>query len=218
LTEYSNRKNDMQRKTTAEVLDETLKVLREGGVILYPTDTVWGLGCDAANPAAVAKIYEIKKRADSKSLVLLATSLDQIALYVKEIPPMAIDLVEVNDRPMTIIYPCAKTYPSPAEGEAPKADRFHLAHNTVAADGSVGIRVPLMEFCRQLTYKLGRPIVSTSANISGEKTPKNYKEISPEIISAVDYVVDPRLEAESTGVSSQIIKVGMGGEIEIIRP
>ena len=96
---------NMQKKTIDEILNETLKVLRDGGVILYPTDTVWGLGCDATNPEAVAKIYEIKHRSDSKSLVLLASSLDQIALYVNEIPPMAIDLVEVNDRPMTLIYP-----------------------------------------------------------------------------------------------------------------
>ena len=99
---------NMQKKTIDEILNETLKVLRDGGVILYPTDTVWGLGCDATNPEAVAKIYEIKHRSDSKSLVLLASSLDQIALYVNEIPPMAIDLVEVNDRPMTLIYPGAK--------------------------------------------------------------------------------------------------------------
>lgn len=208
----------MQRKSVEQVLDETLKVLKEGGVILYPTDTVWGLGCDAANPAAVARIYEIKKRSDSKSLVLLATSLDQIALYVKEIPPMAIDLVEVNDRPMTLIYPDAKTYPAPKEGEEPKADRFHLAWNTVAEDGSVGIRIPMMEFCQQLTYKLGRPIVSTSANISGEPTPKKFVDIPDEIKDAVDYVVDPRLEAGATGMASQIIRIGMGGEVEIIRP
>ena len=134
---------NMQKKTIDEILNETLKVLRDGGVILYPTDTVWGLGCDATNPEAVAKIYEIKHRSDSKSLVLLASSMDQIALYVNEIPPMAIDLVEVNDRPMTLIYPGAKTYPAPAEGEPWKADRYHLAHNTVAADGTIRI-IPAM--------------------------------------------------------------------------
>ena len=149
----------MTKKSIDEVMAETLAVLKEGGVILYPTDTVWGLGCDATNPDAVARIFSIKQREDSKSLVLLAASLDQVGLYVKEIPPMAIDLVEVNDKPMTLIYPGAKTYPAPEEGASPKADRYHLAFNAVASDGTVGIRIPMMEFCRQLCYKLGRPIV-----------------------------------------------------------
>lgn len=207
----------MFKKDIDEVLKETLEVLRNGGVILYPTDTVWGLGCDATNPEAVAKVYGIKQRSDSKSLVLLAASLDQIGLFVQEIPQMAIELVEVNDRPMTLIYPGARTYPAPAEGEVPKSDRFHLAHNTVAADGTVGIRIPMMEFCRQLAYKFGRPVVSTSANISGEATPKKYSDIPERITSAVDYIVDPRLEAGATGQASQIIKVGLDGTVEIIR-
>lgn len=207
----------MTRKSIEEVLGDALAVLKDGGVILYPTDTVWGLGCDATNPEAVGRIFRIKQREDSKSLVLLAASLDQIGLYVKEIPPMAIDLVEVNDKPMTLIYPGAKTYPAPQEGEAPKADRYHLAFNTVASDGTVGIRIPMMEFCRQLCYKLGRPVVSTSANISGEPTPKKFKDISPAISEAVDYTVDPRLEAGATGSASQIIKIGLDGQVEIIR-
>lgn len=207
----------MTRKSIEEVLGEALAVLKDGGVILYPTDTVWGLGCDATNPEAVGRIFRIKQREDSKSLVLLAASLDQIGLYVKEIPPMAIDLVEVNDKPMTLIYPGAKTYPAPQEGETPKADRYHLAFNTVASDGTVGIRIPMMEFCRQLCYKLGRPVVSTSANISGEPTPKKFKDISPAISEAVDYTVDPRLEAGATGSASQIIKIGLDGQVEIIR-
>ena len=207
----------MTKKSIEETMAETLAVLKDGGVILYPTDTVWGIGCDATNPEAVARIFKIKDREDSKSLVLLAASLDQVGLYVKEIPPMAIDLVEVNDQPMTLIYPGAKTYQAPAEGEAPKADRFHLAYNTVASDGTVGIRIPMMEFCRQLCYKLGRPIVSTSANISGKPTPKKFKDIAPEITGAVDYTVDPRLEAGATGSASQIIKIGLDGQVEIIR-
>lgn len=207
----------MLKKDIERVLGETLECLRNGGVILYPTDTVWGLGCDATNPEAVARIYSIKKRSDSKSLVLLACNMDQIAKYINEIPPMAVDLVEVNDKPMTLIYPGAKTYPAPADGERAKADRYHLAYNTVAADGTVGIRIPMMEFCCQLTYKLGRPIVSTSANISGEPTPRKFKDIPEAITGAVDYVVDPRLEAGATGESSQIIKIGLDGEVEIIR-
>ena len=199
-----------------ESIQKALEVLRSGGVILYPTDTVWGIGCDATDPAAVARIYEIKRRADSKSLVLLASDMDMIARYVKEIPEMAIQLVEVNDKPMTIIYPDAVVGPQPTT-ELPKQDRYALAFNTVAEDGTVGIRIPMMDFCRQLVHKLGRPLVSTSANISGEPTPKRYADISDEIRSAVDHIVDPSLERTSSGQSSSIIKVGLDYSIEIIR-
>ena len=208
----------MHKKDIDKVLGEALETLRKGGVILYPTDTVWGLGCDATNPEAVSRIFGIKRRPDSKSLVLLASDLDQIARYVTAIPSMAIDLVEVNDKPMTIIYPGAKTYPAPAEGEAPKADKYHLAYNTVASDGTVGIRIPMMEFCKEMAGKLARPVVSTSANISGQPAPRKFKDIPEEIKNAVDYVVDPRLEAGATGEASQIIKIGLRGEVEIIRP
>ena len=199
-----------------ESIQKALEVLRSGGVILYPTDTIWGIGCDATDPAAVARIYEIKRRADSKSLVLLASDMDMIARYVKEIPEMAIQLVEVNDKPMTIIYPDAIVGPFPG-AELPKQDRRALAFNTVAEDGTVGIRIPLMDFCQQLVHKLGRPLVSTSANISGEPTPKRYADISEEIRSAVDHIVDPSLERTSSGQSSSIIKVGLDYSIEIIR-
>jgi L-threonylcarbamoyladenylate synthase len=195
-----------------EIQSEALRVLREGGTILYPTDTVWGLGCDATNPEAVAKIFEIKKRADSKSLVLLACDLDMVAKYVKEVPSIAVDLVEVNDAPMTIIYPQAICGESGAPG-----DRWHLAHNTVAEDGSVGIRIPLMDWCRDLVFKLGRPLVSTSANISGEPTPQRFSDIPQEIKDAVDFVVPPSIDTQSSGKPSQILKVGLRGEIEIIR-
>ena len=207
-------------------IQKALEVLRSGGVILYPTDTVWGIGCDATDPAAVAKIYEIKKRADSKSLVLLASDMDMICRYVKEVPEMAVQLVEVNDKPMTIIYPGAISGPAASpSGEAsdksspdlPKADRRCLAFNTVAEDGTVGIRIPMMDFCQQLVAKLGRPIVSTSANISGEPTPKKFAEISADIRDAVDHIVDPALERGATGQSSSIIKVGLDYSIEIIR-
>ena len=194
-------------------IQKAVEVLRQGGVILYPTDTVWGIGCDATDPEAVAKVYAIKKREDSKSLVLLASDMDMICRYVKEVPEMAIQLVEVNDKPMTIIYPGA------VAGEKGKmqACRHCLAFNAVAEDGTVGIRVPMMDFCTQLVAKLGRPIVSTSANISGEPTPKNYAEITDEIKSAVDHLVDPSLEKGATGQSSSIIKVGLDYSIEIIR-
>lgn len=208
----------MHKKDIDKVLGEALETLRKGGVILYPTDTVWGLGCDATSPEAVSRIFGIKRRPDSKSLVLLASDLDQIARYVAAIPSMAIDLVEVNDKPMTIIYPGARTYPIPADGEAPKADKYHLAYNTVAPDRTVGIRIPMMDFCKEMAGKLGRPVVSTSANISGQPSPRKFKDIPEEIVQAVDYVVDPRLEAGATGEASQIIKIGLRGEVEIIRP
>ena len=186
---------------------EALEVLRNGGVILYPTDTVWGLGCDATNPEAVARIYEIKKRSDSKSLVLLASDLDMVARYIREIPDMAIQLVEVNDKPMTIIYPGALT------GQECRG----LAHNTVAQDGSVGIRIPVVDFCRDLVHRFGRPIVSTSANISGEPTPRKFADIPQQIKDAVDFIVDPSLESGATGKSSSIIKIGLDATVEIIR-
>ena len=195
-----------------EEIQKALEVLRKGGIILYPTDTVWGIGCDATDPEAVAKIYEIKRREDSKSLVLLASDMDMICRYVKEIPEMAVQLVEVNDKPMTIIYPGAV-----AGTQSDKASRNCLAYNTVAEDGTVGIRVPMMEFCQQLVSRFGRPIVSTSANISGEVTPKKFAEISQEIKDAVDHVVAPSLEKGATGQSSSIIKVGLDYSIEIIR-
>ena len=196
-----------------EEIQKALEVLRNGGVILYPTDTVWGIGCDATDPEAVAKIYAIKNREDSKSLVLLASDIDMICRYVKEIPEMAVQLVEVNDKPMTIIYPGAVA----GEKGCMKADRRALAFNTVAEDGTVGIRIPMMDFCQTLVSKLGRPIVSTSANVSGEPTPKKFAEISEQIRNAVDHVVDPSLEKGATGHSSSIIKVGLDYSIEIIR-
>lgn len=196
-----------------EEIQKALEVLRGGGVILYPTDTVWGIGCDATDPEAVAKIYAIKNREDSKSLVLLASDMDMICRYVKEVPEMAVQLVEVNDKPMTIIYPGAVA----GEKGCMKADRRVLAFNTVAEDGTVGIRIPMMDFCQTLVAKFGRPIVSTSANVSGEATPKKFAEISDQIRNAVDHIVDPSLEKGATGHSSSIIKVGLDYSIEIIR-
>ena len=192
-------------------INKALEVLRKGGIILYPTDTVWGIGCDATDPEAVAKVYAIKNREDSKSLVLLASDIDMVCRYVKEIPEMAVQLVEVNDKPMTIIYPGAVV------GNAEEKSTHCLAYNAVAEDGTVGIRIPMMDFCQQLVSRFGRPIVSTSANISGEATPKKFAEISEQIKSAVDYIVDPSLEKGATGKSSSIIKVGLDYSIEIIR-
>ena len=203
-------KEQIQKTRAQQDADITqcLKVLSDGGLILYPTDTVWGIGCDATNEKAVARVFEIKRRSEAKSLVLLACDLDMVAKHIKEIPSIAIDLVEVNDAPMTIIYHGAQ----------------YLAPNAVAEDGSVGIRIPLVEdnpagaFCKELVYRLRRPLVSTSANISGEPTPASFAEISEEIKGAVDYVVPKPFGAGATGRSSQIIKLGLGGEVEILRP
>ena len=208
----------MARKNQTEIIAEALAVLRDGGLILYPTDTVWGIGCDATNPAAVAKVFALKRRPDSKSLVLLASDLDMVARYIKVIPPIAVDLVEVNDRPMTLVYPGAICGRKPADGEEARAERHLLAWNTVAEDGSVGIRIPMMDFCRDLVARLARPLVSTSANLSGEPSPHVFAEISQEIRDGVDYVVEPYLEKGSTGLASQIIKVEVDGQVTIIRP
>ena len=182
-------------------IEAAVKVLKEGGVILYPTDTVWGIGCDAADKDAVARVFEIKEREDAKSLITLVADADMIGRYVKVIPQMAIELIEVNDKPMTIIYPGA----------------MGLAENVVAEDGSAGIRVPQSEFCRQLCRRFGGAIVSTSANISGEEAPVSFEDINAAILDAVDHIVDPFYEEGATGVSSQIIKVGLDGEIKVIR-
>ena len=183
-------------------INKAIEVLKSGGVILYPTDTIWGIGCDATNPEAVKKVFAIKKREESKSLVTLVSDLDMLARYVNDIPDAALDLIEVNDTPMTIIYPQA----------------IGLAENVIAEDGSVGIRIPMNEFCRQLCFRLRKPIVSTSANISGENPPKGFKDISQQIKDAVDYTVHPSMEEKnSTHKASQIIKIGLKGEIQIIR-
>lgn len=208
----------MARKNQTEIIAEALAVLRDGGLILYPTDTVWGIGCDATNPAAVAKVFALKKRPDSKSLVLLASDLDMVARYIKVIPPIAVDLVEVNDRPMTLVYPGAICGRKPADGEEARAERHLLAWNTVSEDGSVGIRIPMMDFCRDLVARLARPLVSTSANLSGEPSPHVFAEVSQEIRDGVDYVVEPYLEKGATGLASQIIKVEVDGQVTIIRP
>jgi len=184
-----------------EIIAEALAVLKAGGVILYPTDTVWGLGCDATCEEAVKKVFAIKRREASKSLILLASDLDMVARYIRQIPSIAIDLVEVNEAPMTIIYPGAQG----------------LAPSTVAEDGSVGIRIPLHGFCREMIRRFRRPLVSTSANIAGESAPSCFREIRPEILSAVDYTVPRHLEAGATGKPSQIIKLELDGQVRIIR-
>lgn len=158
-----------------EEIRKTLGILKNGGVILYPTDTIWGLGCDATNPEAVKRIYDIKKRADNKSMLVLLDDAGKIASYA-DVPDIALDLIEVADKPTTIIYPGAK----------------RLAPNLIAEDGTIGIRITREEFTRSLIFRYNKPIVSTSANISGEPSPHFFGEISEEIKNAVDYIVDYR--------------------------
>ncbi|WP_163715993.1 L-threonylcarbamoyladenylate synthase [Mangrovibacterium lignilyticum] len=184
-----------------EDIKKALEVLQKGGVILYPTDTIWGIGCDATNEAAVKRIYEIKKRADSKSMLVLMENINFLERYMQEVPEIAYSLIEVTDKPMTIIYPNAK----------------NLAPNLLADDGSVGIRLTEERFSQQLIQRFRKPIVSTSANISGEASPAIFDEVSDEIKSAVDYVVKYRQDDVSPAKPSSIIKLGVGGEIQIIR-
>lgn len=180
---------------------KAIEILNSGGIILYPTDTIWGIGCDATNPEAVAKIYELKKRADSKSMLVLMDNINSLGRYMEEVPEMAYDLIELSEKPITIIYPDAK----------------NIASNLIAEDGSLGIRVTYEKFSAELIRRFRKPIVSTSANISGEPSPQNFSEISEEIKSGVDYVVEFRQKEMNNPAPSSIIKLGVGGEIQILR-
>ena len=182
-------------------IKKCIEVLRVGGVILYPTDTVWGLGCDATNEEAVKRIFEIKKRADAKAMLVLVDNAARIQGYVDEVPDMAWDLIDVSEKPLTIIYPKAK----------------NLAKNLIAGDKSIGIRVTKEAFSKMLCERFRKPLVSTSANVSGEPTPANFSQISDEIKSAVDYVVNFRQNETNAPKPSSIIKLGKGNLIQIIR-
>ncbi|MBO7724369.1 MAG: threonylcarbamoyl-AMP synthase [Paludibacteraceae bacterium] len=182
-------------------ISNCLKVLQEGGVILYPTDTVWGLGCDATNAKAVEKLYQLKKRSDAKSMLVLVDCAGRIQNYIAEMPDIAWDLIEVSNKPLTIIYPNAK----------------NLAHNLLAEDKSVGIRVTNESFSHQLCARFRKPIVSTSANISGQPTPLFFEEVTDEIKTACDYVVQFRQTDKEKKEPSNIIKLNADGSIQIIR-
>ncbi len=186
-----------------EDLQRAVEVLRDGGVIVYPTDTVWGIGCDATNEAAVKRIYELKHRADSKSMLVLLDGAGKLQGYVEQVPSVAWDLLETSEgqRPLTIIYPGAK----------------NLAKNLIAEDGSIGIRITSEPFSRALCEQLHRPIVSTSANISGEPTAKNFRQISQAVLDAADYVCLYRRDDEEEKRPSSIIKLGVDNEVQIIR-
>lgn len=183
-----------------EEIENALTVLKRGGVILYPTDTVWGIGCDATNAEAIDKVFEIKKRVESKALICLVSDFKMLEQYVQEVPEVAYDILKYALKPTTVIYD----------------DPIRVAENLIAEDNSLAIRVVQDDFCKTLIRKLKRPLVSTSANISGEKTPSNFKEISPVILDAVDYVVNLHRNKKSAQPSS-IIKLKNDGTVTVIR-
>jgi L-threonylcarbamoyladenylate synthase len=182
-------------------IQNCLEVLRKGGTILYPTDTVWGIGCDATSRKAVEKIYKLKKRVESKSLIILLDEPEKVKLYVKKVPDIAWDLMKNVETPLTIIYPNGQK----------------LAGNVLANDKSIAIRVVKNEFCKRLIQEFGKPIVSSSANISGEPAPLIFKNISKELIRNVDYVVTLYQEQFREVKPSRIIKLMDNGEFHVIR-
>lgn len=182
-------------------INQALEVLRKGGIILYPTDTVWGIGCDATNQEAVKRVYQLKRRTDSKAMIVLVDSPAMVEHYVEEMPEIAWDLIEAAVNPMTIVYDKA----------------IGLAPNLGAFDGSVGIRVTTEKFSSMLCRRLHHPLVSTSANISGNPTPKVFNEISTEIINGVDYVVAYRRDDTKPHAPSSVIKLSNSGEVKILR-
>lgn len=184
-----------------EEFKKIVAVLSSGGIILYPTDTIWGIGCDATNDKAVKRIYDIKKREDNKSMLVLLDNENRLTQYIGKVPDIAWELIEASDKPLTLIYPYAK----------------NLAPNLIANDGSVGIRIVKDEFCVQLIKQFRKPLVSTSANISGEKSPVVFSEISENIKSKVDYIVTHRQSDNTPGIPSSIIKINDGGFFKIIR-
>ena len=183
-----------------EEIEKTLAQLQLGNTILYPTDTVWGLGCDATNPEAVAKIYQLKNRKESKALICLVSDIRMLERFIENIPEVAYELLEAADKPTTIIYD----------------NPVGIAKNLVASDQTLAIRIPDDEFCQKLIRKFKRPIVSTSANISGQPTPASFDEISNAIKSNVDYIVNLKDDKKAVKPST-IIQLRSNGEIKIIR-
>ena len=180
---------------------EAVRVMQSGGVILYPTDTIWGIGCDACNEDAVRRVFEIKRRAEAKSVISLVDSEVKVEFYVRSVPDVAWQLWECSDEPLTLVLDGAR----------------NLASGVIASDGSVALRVTREAFSRQLCMRMKRAIVSTSANIAGQPAPRCFSEISPEILQAVDYVCLSRRDEAPRQTPSHIIKIGPSGEVKIIR-
>lgn len=183
-----------------EEINKCIEILKVDGLILYPTDTVWGVGCDATNEEAVKKIYKLKQREDSKSLIVLVANDAMLQKFVVEITDLAWDIIDIAEKPTTIIYPKAKNF----------------AKNLIAKNGSIAIRMVKEGFCNQLIQKFNKPIVSTSANVSNNATPKNFQEIANEIKAGVDFVVNQKFDT-GNHLPSSIIQLGLAGEIKIIR-
>jgi len=193
--------NEEEKQKFKQAIDEALKVLNRGGVILYPTDTVWGLGCDATNSEAVRRIFEIKRRVDSKAMLSLVDAVGRVDYYFSRVPEIAWDLWEVADKPLTLILPRAR----------------NVAPELIADDGTMGMRITSEPVSHTLCARLKRPLVSTSANISGQPTARCFADISDEIKQAVDYIIPLRQNEASNPAPSGIIKVGDGGEVQVIR-
>ena len=191
----------MTQKQIAEDINTAVQTLRKGGLILYPTDTIWGIGCDASNEDAVRRIFQLKQREDSKAMICLVDSANRMQRYLRQVPDVAWDLVEFAEKPLTLILDGA----------------VNLAPSLIAEDGSVGIRVTRENISHELCYRYERAIVSTSANISGAPSPSCFAEISDEIKNGVDYIMLSRQNDLSKGKPSQIIKLGLDGQIQIIR-
>lgn len=187
-----NRQDDIKK---------AVEVMKNGGVILYPTDTVWGIGCDATNAEAVAKVYKIKQRDDSKALICLVDSDARLQRYVRNAPEVTWNVMELATKPTTVIFD----------------EAVNLAHNLIAEDGSIAMRITNEEFSKELCYRFQKPIVSTSANISGQPAAQNYCDISEELLNAVDYVCFSRRQEHKPHTPSSIIKIKNNGEIDIIR-
>lgn len=187
--------------TKEEDIKKAVETMRQGGVILYPTDTVWGIGCDATNAEAIKRVYQIKQRDDSKALICLVDSDARLQRYVRDVPDVAWQLIDCCDKPTTLILDGA----------------VNLAPNLIAEDGSIGIRVTKEPFSHELCYRFQKAIVSTSANISGEPAAQNYRDIDPQLLEQVDYVCWSRRQEHQPHTPSSIIKLGKGGEVVIIR-
>ncbi len=184
-----------------EDLKKAIETLKEGGIILYPTDTIWGIGCDATNEEAVEKLYAIKKRERNKSMLILLDNPAKLQTYVQEVPEIAWDLIDLTDKPLTIIFEGAK----------------NLATNLICDDGTIGIRITSESFSQELCKRFRKPIVSTSANLSGMPSPQNFNHIDPEIIEKVDFIVEYRQNEMMKHNASSILKLAANGNIEIIR-
>lgn len=187
--------------TMNEDIKNAFDVLVKGGLILYPTDTIWGIGCDATNPEAVEKVFKLKQRQDSKALIVMVDTTAKLDYYVEEVPVLAVDLIEMSEKPMTIIYDKGR----------------NVAPNLLAEDGSLAIRVTNEAFSNELCKRFRKALVSTSANISGTKPPASFADIDEEIINGVDYVVKFRQDERVEAKASSILKLGSSGEIKIIR-